>query len=109
MCRAVGRLWMQGKLKLPESSLYAEEMQMFFGTQIELLQSPRLREIAHERIISEKPIPNKKRPKVKVKITTWPKTTILDLEATGTNQNYTTAYLDSLMTVYLENRKKLRD
>ena len=49
--QAVGRLWMQGKLKLPESSLYAEEMQMFFGTQIELLQSQRLREIAHERIV----------------------------------------------------------
>src|SRR5204862_8299227 len=64
--QAVGKLWMQGKLKLPESSLYAEEMQMFFGTQIELLQSPRLREMAHERIVSQKPNPNKKRPKIKV-------------------------------------------
>ena len=44
-----------------------------------------------------------------MKITTWPKTTILVLDATGTNQAYTTAYLNSLMTVYLENRKKLRD
>jgi len=107
--RAVGTLWMQGKLRLPESSLYAEEMQMFFGTQIELLQSRRLQELAHERIVSQKPNLNKKRPRVKVHITTLPKTAILELAATGTNQAYTTAYLNSLMTVYLENRKRLRD
>jgi hypothetical protein len=97
-----------GQLRLPESSLYAEEMQMFFGTQIELLQSPRLREIAHERIVDQKPNTNKKRPKVRVKITTLPKTAILELAATGTNQAYTTAYLNSLMNVYLENRRVTR-
>src|SRR6476660_8062446 len=73
--RAVGKFYMSLKIKLPESSLYAAEMQMFFGTQIEILQSPRLRELAHERIVSERPDPNKKRPKVRVKISTWPKTT----------------------------------
>jgi hypothetical protein len=44
-----------------------------------------------------------------VHITTLPKTAILELAATGTNQAYTTAYLNSLMNVYLENRKRLRD
>src|SRR5262245_14959505 len=40
---AVGRMWVGGKVRLPESSFFSEEWQNFFGTQIELMQSEKIR------------------------------------------------------------------
>jgi uncharacterized protein involved in exopolysaccharide biosynthesis len=37
-----GRMWETVKLRLPEGSLFAEDMQNFLGTQTELLQSTAL-------------------------------------------------------------------
>src|SRR5256885_15511844 len=48
-------LWVSGKVKLPEGSLYSEELQFFFGTQIELLQSEKLQARATNRVATLKP------------------------------------------------------
>ena len=48
-------LWVSGKVKLPENNLYSEELQFFFGTQIELLKSDTLQERTLRRAATLKP------------------------------------------------------
>src|SRR5262245_59351947 len=45
-----GRMWETVKMRLPEGSLFSEDVQNFLGTQTELLQSSTLRELALERL-----------------------------------------------------------
>jgi uncharacterized protein involved in exopolysaccharide biosynthesis len=41
-----GRMWETVKLRLPEGTLFSEDIQNFLGTQAELLRSSRLQELA---------------------------------------------------------------
>src|ERR1051325_508929 len=44
------RMWVSGKLRMPENSYYSEELQFFFGTQVELLQSRKIQQAARLRV-----------------------------------------------------------
>src|SRR4051812_33183813 len=39
---SIARMWVSGKIQVQENSLYREELQNFFGTQIELMQSDKI-------------------------------------------------------------------
>src|SRR5690349_10582843 len=41
---AVGRMLVGGKVRIPEGGLYSEEWQNFFGTQIEVMKSDKIRQ-----------------------------------------------------------------
>jgi succinoglycan biosynthesis transport protein ExoP len=109
-----GRMWEAEKMRLPgESGGFAEDSQTYYGTQTELLQSSKLTDLTYEnlRTVRTNAIPRDKegRPlQVKVKVKQQPKSTILLLEASSANRDFTQAYLDSLMYVFQVYRKTVR-
>ncbi|PYK99205.1 MAG: hypothetical protein DME19_09480 [Verrucomicrobia bacterium] len=99
-------LWVSGKVKLPEGSLYSEELQFFFGTQIELLQSEKLQARATNRVATLKP--ELKPVPVELRIRQTPRTTIIVLDASGPEPAYAQAFLDALVDEYFAYRKEVR-
>jgi len=99
-------LWMSGKVRIPEGGAYNEELQFFLGTQVELLQSERLRERALERLQAQDPA----RPpsELALKIRQSPKTSVLLLEATGPNPEDPPRFLNALIDEYLAYKKEVR-
>ena len=49
------RLMVGGKMKLPDSGLFSEDTLNFFGTQIELMQSEKIKERAHAAVKAAQP------------------------------------------------------
>ena len=103
---AVSRMLVGGKVKIPEGGLYAEEWQNFFGTQVELMQSDKIRRRTLDRLERLKQSHNAS--PVRLEVSQLRKTTIFFLQATGKDEAYTTAYLNALMDEYLSYRKEVR-
>ena len=99
-------LWVSGKVKLPESGLYSEELQFFFGTQIELLQSEKLQARATNRVATLKP--ELKSVPLDLRIRQTPRTTIIVLEASGPEPAFTQTFLEALVDEYFAYRKEVR-
>lgn len=85
---------------------FTEEWSQFLGTQGTLMKSPTVLRRAEERVRSLKP--DLKPTKVEVQITVLPKTTIFHLDATGEEQEYTTAYLQACMEEYINLKTEMR-
>jgi capsular exopolysaccharide synthesis family protein len=85
---------------------YSEEYQNFLGTQVGLMRSPGVQERAAERVRALKP--NLAPVPVKVDVAVSPKTTIFNLQAVGREAEYTRAYLDAVMEVFLQKKAELR-
>jgi capsular exopolysaccharide synthesis family protein len=109
-------MWETMKLRLPEESLYSDNMDTFLGTQIELLQSEKLQEMARDQMKSQKNgdagIPTGKDAppsKVVVRVNLAPKSSILNLQATGFDPVFTRNYLDALMDAFLSYEREMRN
>jgi polysaccharide biosynthesis transport protein len=108
------RMWETVKLRLPEGSLFAEDVQNFLGTQTELLQSATLRDLALTRLRASGTnvaVPLGKDGEalpVLVRVAGSAKSSVFLLQATSSDQAYTQAYLDALMNVYLEYKRNIR-
>ncbi|MBI3416371.1 MAG: polysaccharide biosynthesis tyrosine autokinase [Verrucomicrobia bacterium] len=100
------RMGVLGKTRLAEGGFYTDEPAFFFQTQIELMRSAQMNDRANARL--ESLTQGKKPPKVKLKISIVPKTTMLELEALGRDGTYTKSYLDAIMDEYLLYRRELR-
>jgi capsular exopolysaccharide synthesis family protein len=110
---SVGRMWETVKLTLPEGAMFSEDVQSFLGTQAELLKSGRLQLMTMEALSAKgtNAVPKDaegKPLKVKIKIVPAPKSTVFDIVATSSDQEYARAYLDSLMDQYLRYKKDVR-
>jgi capsular exopolysaccharide synthesis family protein len=107
-----GRMWETLKLRLPEGSLFSEDVQNFLGTQTELLQSGTLRQLAMERLRATSnniPLGKDGEPMlVDVRVAGTSKSSVFRLQASSANAAYTRAYLDALMHVYLEYKRNIR-
>ena len=109
------RMWETVKLRLPESSLFAEDVQNFLGTQTELLQSATLTQLALARLrafSNHVTIPvgeNGAALPVMIRVTGGVKSSVFVLEATSSESAYARAYLNALMEVYLEYKKNIRE
>jgi succinoglycan biosynthesis transport protein ExoP len=104
--RAVSRMLVGGKIKIPEGGLYAEEWQNFFGTQVELMEGEKIRRRTLDRLQRLKQ--NKNESPVKIEVNQIRKTTIFVLQATGKDSTYTVNYLNALMDEYLAYRREMR-
>ena len=51
------RMIVSGRIALPDGGVYSEELSHFFGTQIQLMQSPQVQKRARDRITALKPGP----------------------------------------------------
>lgn len=103
---SAAKMFVAGQLKIPEGSLYSEELQFFFGTQVELMQSDKIRQRARDRVKTLDPelVPSP----VKLKVSQAPKTSVFNLTVTGPDPKYARAYLDAVMDEYLNYKKETR-
>lgn len=101
-----GRMLVGGRIRIPESSLYAEEWQHFFGTQSEIMLSERIRQRVLARLQTSRaagsPSP------VELQVSQMRRTTIFHLLATGSDPAFTENYLNILMDEYLNYKKEIR-
>jgi capsular exopolysaccharide synthesis family protein len=89
------------------ANLFNEESLTYFGTQIELLKSPRLQSAAYEKagVVIE---PGKK-PPITFEVVQPLKTSILKLQATGPDPVKTQTYLQALVDEYRAFKKETRE
>lgn len=102
----VARMWVGGKVRLQEGSLFSEEWQNFFGTQTELMQSEKIRrrvlQVMKGRPGDMGPVP------IRVEVSQPRKTTIFNLTAEAPDAAYLEAYLNAVMDEYLKYRREVR-
>ena len=111
---STARMWETVKLRLPEGSLFTEDVQNFLGTQTELLQSSALRDLALARLRASGtnaavPLGNDGEPlPVLIRVMGSAKSSVFKLEAASSHAAYTSNYLKALMGVYLEYKRNIR-
>lgn len=104
--QSTARLWVSGKLNLKENAYYSEELQFFFGTQMELLQSDKLKQAAQVRVQTVNP--NLAPCPIELSVRQAPKSSMFIMSAKGEEPAYTQAYLDALIDEYLNYKKQVR-
>jgi polysaccharide biosynthesis transport protein len=103
---SVGRMIVSIKLAIQPASLYTEELSNFLGTQAALMQSGMVIDRAQGRVLAQKPEVG--RHPVALKVAVLPKTTIFVLQATGSDPEYTQAFLQACMDEYIALKKEMR-
>ena len=102
---SLGRMTLNVKLAIPNASYYTDDLNNFFGTQVELMQSSTIRKRVslrlHEEIPSVHPVP------VAIQVSLSPKASIFDLRAEGTNADYVHEYLQDTMEEYVKLKREL--
>ena len=95
-----------GRMALPEGAIYSEELSNFFGTQITLMQSHRVKERARARVKAMDPslVPCM----VGVSVSQSPDASIFMLNAHGSSPDYVQTYLDAMMQEYLNFKREMR-
>jgi capsular exopolysaccharide synthesis family protein len=103
-------MWETAKLRLPEGTLFSEDLQNYLGTQMELLKSAKLRQAALERLPTNSvPLDKDRKPlKVNIKITEAPKSSVFLVQASSADPVFSQVYLDALMNQYLAYKKNVR-
>src|ERR1022692_769195 len=101
-----GRMIVSIKLNIPESSVYAEEMSSFLGTQQALMQSGAVINRAYNRVVGQ--FPNLNPQAIALKVTVQPKTSIFVIQATGVDAECTQKYLQAAMEEYINLKKLMR-
>lgn len=106
-------IWETEKLRLPEGAAFIGDLQNYYGTQMELLLSGRMYQLALTRLqasgTNAVPLDEDRKPlKVKVTVKQQPKSTIFVLQASSPNPEYSQAFLDALMNEYLAYKKNVR-
>jgi uncharacterized protein involved in exopolysaccharide biosynthesis len=105
-------MWETEKLRLPGGELFSEDPQDYIGNQTELIQSDKLEQLtlAGLQTVMTNGIPRDKDGKplnVKLAVKQAAKSSVFQVEASGSNPAYVQVYLDSLMNQYLEYRKNI--
>jgi capsular exopolysaccharide synthesis family protein len=103
-------MWETAKLHLPEGALFSEDIQSYFGTQIDLLKSLKLRDAALGRMDTNSICYDKNREPlmVNLNITEAPKSSVFLVQASSADATYSKKYLDALMSEYLAYKKSVR-
>jgi capsular exopolysaccharide synthesis family protein len=104
---SMARMFLSVKINLAEGSLYTEELQNFFGTQIELMKSPTITSRARARVLTLRPELQPSR--VDLFVGQGARTDIFLLTTMGSEPEYTQAFLDAVMEEYLQFKKEIRD
>jgi polysaccharide biosynthesis transport protein len=106
-------MWETEKLRLPDGALFTGDMQNYVGTQIELLRSSELAQLAMKRLQDSgtSTVPRDKDGRMmlaQVSVSQVPKSSILVVEAASANPAFSQAYLNALLNEYLDFKKNLR-
>jgi capsular exopolysaccharide synthesis family protein len=106
---AIGKLHVGTQIKVgtDQSAMSSVFLQDFYGTQIELLESSSLRKKAEDRVSMAHP--ELKEIEVDIQVTQTKGSSILHVTATGTEEKYTQALLNELLSAYIAFRKQMID
>src|SRR5689334_15464002 len=104
---STGKMIVAGSMKIPQGAIYSEEMQNFYGTQVQLMQSDEVKHGAESLVRSAhpelQPVP------VDIMVFQRPRTAIFELTAVGAAPDYTQAYLNAVMQKYLDFKRGMRE
>jgi succinoglycan biosynthesis transport protein ExoP len=104
---STGKMILAGKMNIAQGAVYSEESQNFYGTQVQLMQSAEVKRDAEALVRSShpemQPVP------VEISVLQRPRTSIFELSAIGSSQDYTQAYLNAVMQKYLDFKKGMRE
>jgi polysaccharide biosynthesis transport protein len=102
---SAGRMIVNVKLSIPNATVYSEELNDFFGTQMALMKSDSVVNRVNLHLLSANPelhyVP------VDISVTLSPKASIFNLQAVGGDARYTQAYLQATMDEYIQLKKDL--
>ncbi len=106
-------MWEVEKLRMPNGGEFTGDMQNYLGTQIELLRSDELGELAMQRLLNSGtnafPKDNEGRSiQAQVFVAQVPKSEILELEAASVDATFSQVYLNALLDEYLDFKKNIR-
>jgi polysaccharide biosynthesis transport protein len=104
---STSKMILAGKLNISQNAVYSEDSVNFYGTQIQLMQSPEVRRSAEALVRSTHP--EMQPVLVEITVTQKPRTSIFDLQAIGSTPDYTQAYLNAVMQKYLDFKKGMRE
>jgi succinoglycan biosynthesis transport protein ExoP len=90
-----------------EGAVYSEQLNSYFGTQIQIMLGNQVRQDALTRVQALHP--ELKPEEVEYKATLIPQTAMVMLNVTAQSPVFAQAYLDACMASYLGEKKKLRD
>ena len=101
-----GRMMVRGKISLQEGAGYSEELNNFFGTQIELMKSVEVRKRAVARLQASNP--ELEACNVELDVTQLPHTSIFVFTSKGSNPEYPQKILDACMDEYIRTKQEMR-
>jgi capsular exopolysaccharide synthesis family protein len=88
-------------------NVYSEQLSNYFGTQIQLMLSPQVRQDALNRVQTLHPELKPEEPSFKV--SQIPQASMFILQVTAKSPVFAQAYLDGAMEAYLDEKKRLRE
>ena len=104
--RSFAQLYVSSDAAASPMGFLSEDSQNYFGTQIELLNSARLQSAVYEQLAIGATANNKQL--IKVSVTQPLRTSLLDIQATGSDPELTQRFLQSLVAEYLAYKKETR-
>jgi capsular exopolysaccharide synthesis family protein len=104
--RSEARMMVSPRMQFSDRVNYNEEYSRFFGTQVALMQSGKVRQRATEHL--QAALPEMAPSYVDVRTYQDPKTSIFTLSATGSNPVYTQKYLDAMMQAFIQFKDDIR-
>lgn len=104
--RSNAEMILSGNIRIQENAVWQEERSQFFGTQLEMMTSPQVRNNA--RALVQAKHPNVPEGSVHLHAEMKPGANIFLLQVTGSEPKYTQLYLDACMEAYQNLRKEHR-
>src|SRR6476620_9707743 len=110
---SVARVWETEKLQVPGSAAFTGDIATYYGTQIELLRSATMRQLALTRLQSSRtntvPLGEDNKPlNVKLQVAQTPKSTVFAIQAACSSPEFAQAFLNALTVEYVEYKKNIR-
>lgn len=108
-------LWVTGKIgvRMQDGPTYSDDAQSFYGTQVELLQSPQVMMRAVSRLRDQSGLqvasgPNGQPNLPKLRVSQLPKSAVFELKAKGADTNYVQVFLNAVIDEFLTYRREIR-
>jgi capsular exopolysaccharide synthesis family protein len=102
---STGRMTLSVKLSIPNATYYSEEMNSFFGTQVELMESDTIRSRVTQRLQAQ--IPPLHPVPVFMQVSVSPRANIFNLRAEGLDPDYVRLFLQATMEEYVKLKREL--
>ncbi len=101
--QSVAKMFVSGRIMVPEGGMFNEEAVNFFGTQLELMSSSEVQRRASARVQAMRP--DLAVGHVQLGVSQLPQTSIFLLRASGQNPDYVKSYLNAVIEEYISLRR----